>query len=509
MLPRCPGLIALVSGGLLLGIAHATESPAPPPPNPAAEPAAQKAEPAPAPAKDNGNGQAPAAAITPSAAAAATHLVDSIAALQSAINEAVAGDTITLKNGVYTTAAPITVNRPAKAGQPITIAAESVGGVEIMGTNGFQVVAPAAHIVISGFLLTHASGTNTIDEDTSDVRFTRNTFRCTGDGAYLSAVGDDAQVDHNEFSPKTGAGAMIAVSGSGSQVARRLWIHHNYFHDLGNAGSGGAQMICFGLLSSHGQSTGAGLVDHNLFARCRGVSDLISNRSSGNAYRYNTFLDSPNSHLTLLLGDDCLVYGNYFRNTEGVRIYGDRHQVFSNYFEGNYIGIDLGNGAPDPGDGTPNSHDRPDNCVIAFNTFVDNRTHFQMSRRTPVALGATNTTFANNIIQGGGSVAKIRGPYSGAVWSGNLLWNAADAGDLPAEGYTREDPLLATGPDGIKRLQSGSPAIGSAVGAFPAVIVDMDGRPRPEKKAKGADEFSTEPGTARFLSATDVGPNAP
>jgi hypothetical protein len=302
---------------------------------------------------------------------------------------------------------------------------------------------------------------------------------------------------------------MITVAGPGSQVARRLSIHHNYFHDLGNAGSEGAQMIRFGLLSSHGQSTGAGLVEHNLFARCRGVSDLISNRSSGNTYRYNTFLDSPNSHLTLLVGDDCLVYGNYFRNTEGVRIYGDRHQVFSNYFEGNYIGIDLGNGAPDPTDGTPNSHDRPDNCVIAFNTFVDNHTHFQMSRRTPVGLGATNTTFANNIIQGGDAVARILGPYSGAVWSGNLLWNAADAGDLPAEGYTREDPLLAAGSDGIKRMQSGSPAIGSAVGAFPEVTVDIDGQPRPEKKTKGADEPGTEPVIARFLTASDVGPTAP
>ena len=35
------------------------------------------------------------------------------------------------------------------------------------------------------------------------------------------------------------------------------------------------------------------------------------------------------------------------------------------------------------------------------------------------------------------------------------------------------------------------------------------GTARPEKKAKGADEFSAEPVTARFLSATDVGPNVP
>ena len=504
-MPKChPGLIALVGGALLLGLARATESPAPNAVAAAPEPAPPKAEPA-AP-----TASAPATATVASGAAAtASRVVDSLAALQAAISEAVAGDTITLKNGVYTTTAPITVNRPGQAGRPITIAAETVGGAEIMGTSGFDVVAPAAHVMIAGFQLTHAAGTDAIEMDTSDVRFTRNTFRCTGDGAYLAVAGDDAQVDHNEFAPKTGAGPMIAATGTGSQIARRLWIHHNYFHDLDNAGSEGAQMIRFGLASSHGQSTGAGLVEDNLFTRCRGVSDLISNRSSGNTYRYNTFLESPNSHVTLMLGDDCLVYGNIFRNTEGVRIYGSRHQVFSNYFEKNYIAVDLGNGAPDPEDGSPNTHARPDGCLIAFNTFVENTTHIQMSGRKPVALGASNTIFADNIFAGGGPPARFRGPMTGAVWSGNLVWNVADTGDLPAEGYTRDDPQLAVSPDGLKRPLSGSPAIASAVGTFPAVTVDMDGQPRPEKKAKGADEPGTEPAIARFLTASDVGPGAP
>ena len=499
---RYPRLIAFVGSGLLLGLARATEP---------AAPSAAAAE-APAPRTEvPANAPAASAATTaaPGAAAVAARVVDSLAALQAALNEAAAGDTITLKNGVYTTAAPITVNRPGEAGRPITVAAESVGGAEIMGTNGFDVAAPAAHVVISGFLLTHAAGADAIGMDTSDVRFTRNTFRCAGDGAYLTVAGDDAQIDHNEFAPKTGAGPMIAVTGTGSQVARRVWIHHNYLHDLDNAGSEGAQMIRFGLASSHGGSAGVGLVEHNLFARSRGVSDLISNRSSGNTYRYNTFLDSPNSHLTLMLGDDCLVYGNIFRNTEGVRIYGDRHQVFSNYFEGNYVAVDLGNGAPDAGDGSPNTHERPDNCVIAFNTFIDNRTCFQMSRRTPVALGATNTTFANNIIVGGSAAARIRGPYAGAVWTGNLVWNLTEVGDLPAEGYTREDPLLAAGPDGLKRPPPASPALASAVGAFPAVTVDMDGQTRPERKARGADEPGSEPAVARLLTANEVGPAAP
>jgi hypothetical protein len=202
------------------------------------------------------------------------------------------------------------------------------------------------------------------------------------------------------------------------------------------------------------------------------------------------------------------VYGNYLRNTEGLRIFGDRHQIFSNYFEKNYIGINLGNGGAEVADGAPlTSHDRPDNCVIAFNTLVDNRTHYQMSRRAPTALGATNTTFANNILQGG-VAAKIEGPNAGAVWTGNIAWRISSPGDLPADGYTSEDPLLAAGEAGIPRLPAGSPAINSAVGDYPAVIFDFDGQPRSGEKDKGADEFSEEPVVARILSPQDVGPNA-
>lgn len=439
---------------------------------------------------------------------AEVHVVDSIAALKAKINDAEPGDTITVKDGLYATNSAITVKRGGTAAKPVTIAAEHLGGVEITGTNGFNVVEPAEYIVITGFKLTHASGKNSIAAGTSHVRFSRNVFQCTGDGAYLSIIGDDAEVDYNEFRDKKTTGSMIAVGGTGSQVARRLWIHHNYFHDFASAGATGSEMIRLGL-TALSMSTGVALVEHNLLTRCRGENELISTRSSGNILRYNTLLDSPSCQLTLRHGNDCVVYGNYIRNTEGLRIFGDRHQIFSNYFEGNYMGINLGNGSAEAADGgAPNAHDRPDDCVIAFNTFVDNRTHYQMSRRTPTALGATNTTFANNLIEGTGVAAKIEGPNIGAVWSGNILWNSGGAGDIPAEGYSKADPLLVAGPDGIKRLQSGSPAIGAATGNFPAVKVDFDGQPRPENKSVGADERSDEPVNARLLTPADVGPEA-
>jgi poly(beta-D-mannuronate) lyase len=438
---------------------------------------------------------------------AATHNVDSITSLQQAINDAAPGDVIIVKNGTYTTTKSISVSRRATADHPITIAAETVGGVEITGSNGFNVVQPAAHVIIQGFVFKHASGKNTIAAGTSHVRFTRNVFHCTGDGPYLGVLGDDAQVDYNEFRDKKSVGNMLSVSGTGSQVARRLWVHHNYFHDFSNAGANGAETIRFGL-SQLSLSTGAGLVEHNLFIRCNGENELISNKSCGNTYRYNTILDSPNAQLTLRHGNECLVYGNYLRNTEGIRIFGDRHQIFSNYLEKNYMGINLGNGGAEVADGAPlTSHDRPDNCVISFNTLVENRTQYQMSRRTPTALGATNTTFANNILLGG-IAAKIEGPYTGAVWSGNIVWKASSPGDFPAEGFSNEDPKLVAGDDGILRLQEGSPAIDAAVGEYPEVKFDFEGQPRSERKDKGADEFSTAPVIARILTVNDVGPNA-
>lgn len=442
-----------------------------------------------------------------SPASAVTKQVDSVVTLQSALNESVAGDTITLKDGVYSTTQPIVINRPGSPEQPIIVTAETVGGVEIAGTHGFVVNGSAAYVTISGFKFTHAAGTALIDEGTSHVRFTRNIFLCAGDGPYLSISGDDAQIDYNEFGAKKTAGNMIAVAGTGNQVSRRLWIHHNYFHDLANSGSEGAQMLRLGLMSTHGQSIGAALVENNLFSGSRGVTEMISNRSSGNTFRYNTFLDSPLAQLTLRQGNDCVVYGNYFRNTEGIRIYGSRHQIFSNYFEGNHIAIAIGNGAPDPADGTSNKNARPDDCVIAFNTFVNNTTHYMMSRRAPEALGATHTTFANNIVVGGNTVAKIGGPYPDAVWSGNLLWNFQKFGDIPPEGFAQIDPLLTAGADGIQRPQTGSPAIAAAVGAFPVVTFDFDGKARHEKKSIGASESSAAPTTPHLISVGEVGPN--
>jgi poly(beta-D-mannuronate) lyase len=429
---------------------------------------------------------------------AATYEVNSIADLQARINSAVAGDVIIVHNGVYATSASITVNCQGTETDPIRIVAKTIGGVEITGAQGFNVISPATHVEIAGFLFTHISGRNQIRSGATHIRFTRNFFECVGDGAYLTIAGHDAQVDRNEFRNKSTLGNMIDVRGSGSQIAQRVWIHHNYFHDFTSPGGNGAETIRFGL-SGLSLSDGFGLIEHNLFERCTGENELISNKSSSNTYRYNTIVDSPGGELTLRHGNDCLVYGNYFRNSAGMRIFGDRHQIFSNYLE-TCIGINIGNGAGEVADGAAlTTHDRPDDCVITFNTLVANTRNYFMTGRTN-GLGATNTVFANNILQGGGAAASLNGLYTGGVWGGNIIWETAEVGAMPAGAYDEVNPLLESKAKGVFRPQPGSPAIDSANGDYPAVLFDLDGQPRKGLKDKGADEHSSDPVIAGFLT---------
>lgn len=450
--------------------------------------------------------------VCASTAVAATINVNSLSGLQSAINGASPGDLIMVANGTYTSSAAINVGVSGTAAAHITIAAETVGGVTIAGTDGFNFQSPASYIDVEGFVFTHAASIN-IPAGTNFIRLTRNVVELTipagSDVSYINIAGDNVQIDRNELANKATLGEMLDISGSGTQVARNLWVHHNYFHDFSSPGGNGAETIRWGL-SGLSLSTGNGLCEYNLFVRCTGENELISNKSSGNTYRYNTFLDSVGGEMSQRHGNYNQIYGNYFKNTQGIRIYGDNNSIYSNYLEGNSSAINIGNGDGEVENGAPlTSHDKPDNTLIAFNTLINNTIQYQMGGRTG-GLGADSTTFANNLIVGGNSAASISttAPYSNPVWEGNIIWNTI-AGDMPAGTYITVDPQLVLDANSVFHLSSGSPAIGAAVGSFSAVTVDQDGQPRPASGLDvGADEYSGAVITARPLTTADVGPNS-
>ena len=433
--------------------------------------------------------------------------VSSISELQTAINKAKPGDIILLKDGVYTTTADILISNAGTEKRSITIAALNSGKAEITGTGGFNLASGAAYIVIRGFKFTHAASKARTSGGSTFCRFTQNIFETPGTGDYLTLAGSDHQVDYNTFQNKDSLGKFIAVKGTGSQVAERLWIHHNYFKKHKNQGNrNGAEALQFGL-SGFSLSSSNSFVEHNLFEDCAGENELISIKASRVIVRYNTIRNCP-AQFTLRHGNFNQVYGNYFTNTPGLRIFGDDHIIHSNHFENCSLGINIGNGGAEVADGAPlTSHDRPDRVLIAFNTLINNKDNIiQTARRD--GLGSTFITVANNIIQGGGPAVSIVGPYKNPSWENNIIFKTNGAGQIPAGNYKNVDPQLEKDTGGVYHLQKGSPAIDAATGNYFSITVDMDGQQRTSPLDVGADEVSKNKIRARILKPVDVGHTA-
>ena len=98
-------------------------------------------------------------------ASATVHTVDSLAALQQRIDNAQPGDTIVIKDGTYNVERTINVTSVGTKERPITIKAETVGGVELIGPQGLSVRSGAAHIIISGINFLHDAGRTNIEQN--------------------------------------------------------------------------------------------------------------------------------------------------------------------------------------------------------------------------------------------------------------------------------------------------------------------------------------------------------
>jgi poly(beta-D-mannuronate) lyase len=443
--------------------------------------------------------------------------ISSLPELQTAVSNAAPGTRIVVAAGVYSASNAIHVTCAGTASQPIVIAAESPGAVEITGAKGLELVPPAAYVTIEGFKFTHGSGLETtngggemIAAGANHCRYTRNIFQLSQQtrGYYLMISGDDTEIDHNAFQNKLTVGQMIIIHGPGDrQMAQRTWIHHNFFNNFPNTRQNNCSAIQIGV-SGRSLSSAHSLVEHNLFLECRGENENICNKSCDNVYRFNTFGHGC-SELSLRHGDRNLVYANYFLGSEGLRIFGKNDKIYSNYFENCRRAIHIGNGDGVVPQSKLTAHDRPDGIEIVFNTVVNSSDSVMMLERHRNGLGATNIVFVNNLIVGTNQLVAIDGLITHSVWRGNLLWGNTNGLGAFASGFKIVDPELKRGPDGLFHLQAGSPAIGAATDTFAFVDTDIDGQPRGNKPDVGADQFSSAPAVNHVLTPAEVGPAAP
>src|SRR5687767_11371529 len=156
-----------------------------------------------------------------SAASAASTRVTSISALQTAINGANPGDTITLANGSYSLSSSISMNRAGSQTAPITITPDTVGGATISGTGGVSFGASAAYVVLRGFRLTF-SGAVTTAVGSDHVRISRNHFQRSGGSQHVFLYGFDHEVDYNRFQDRVNSPTVTIDKNLSSS-----WPTHN------------------------------------------------------------------------------------------------------------------------------------------------------------------------------------------------------------------------------------------------------------------------------------------
>ncbi|WP_405061738.1 polysaccharide lyase 6 family protein [Kribbella sp. NBC_01505] len=457
-----------------------------------------------------------AAAGGTSSARAATRAVQvhTVDELRQAIATAQPGAEIVLANGTYNVTGsqgiPIQ-GRHGTASAPITVRAATTGGATLTGDRGF-VAANSSYIVLTGFKLRQKT-TFDLPTTCNNLRISRNDIQVANtEGVnYVVVRADNTVVERNHFHHKSTLGVFLAVEGPGSAgMARGVRIVRNYFSDHTYGGDNGGEPIRLGL-SGRSLSDAAAIIEENLFERCDGDREAISTKSSGNTIRYNTVRDSFGG-IVLRHGNRTRVEGNFVLDGgNGIRIYGNDHLVVNNYLERlTTAGIVLGSGnvkdhKPEDSAESRKGNDAPDRVTIALNTVLSSVTAISGESERTIAPAAC--TITDNLLVGDSGQKLVSMPFQqGITFAGNILWGAAANGTIPAAGFTRTDPKLATGSDAVRRLAAGSPAINAAARTYSSVTLDVDGHARSGRADVGADEFSTATPVRRPLSPAEVGP---
>lgn len=440
------------------------------------------------------------------AALAKDHFVSSSAEIARIANALDAGDSIIMRDGKWDDET-IAFRGKGTAAQPITLRASSPGKVVLTGDS--SVIVEGEHLTVSGLWLQGGGGAK--DGVAITGRNCRLTESAMTDGTYKFFVhlsGSENRVDHCYLAGKTSESPTLQIEAE--RAPNRHRIDHNHFGPRPPLGRNGGETMRVGY-SHQSMNDSITTVETNLFERCDGENEIISNKSCGNVYRGNTFLDCAGT-LTLRHGNRCLVDGNFFfgrgkRGAGGIRVIGEDHTVINNYIEA----------ITDPGiwitAGIPNSeltgYFQARNCLIAFNTLVDCR-----SRCVDLAAGLgrsgrtllpENITVANNLFVVPASGTLVDGKEGeGWKWLGNVVTGRS----AEHVGIRSVDLKLARGEDGVQRVlpESASAIRRAAEGSFTRVLTDIDGQTRTAPFDVGSDQASTEPVTSRPLRAADVGP---
>lgn len=404
-----------------------------------------------------------------------------------------AGDMVILADGTYNNKV-INIKVNGTADKPIIIKAANEGKVIFTGSS--RLMFSGSYTLFEGFwfkdvVLTEKVGIIEFRDASKSVANNCALRKCAISGKntplndmqdykWVSIYGENNAVENCSFVDKRNIGTLLVVwltEGSTSAPAHK--IKNNYFsrpNAIFKDGSeiNGQETIRIGD-SGTSMQRAESLVEGNVFYKCNGEMEAISNKSCFNTYRGNLF-ESCVATLTLRHGTDCVVEDNLFignnvAKSGGVRVIDANHRVKGNYMQ-NLKGQDyraaicLIRGLPNS---APSGYFPARNCTIADNTIVDCYqgicANYGDSKMT---LPVVTTSVANNIITNSTSsntyvtVSMASSPNDivpDITWQGNTIYQGKAGTNIPTQGLN-----IVTSPPPISSRTQQITAIKAAAG---------------------------------------------
>lgn len=435
------------------------------------------------------------------------------------------GDTLVLKNGTWTNQV-ISLRAFGTQLNPIVLMAETPGEVVMNGSS--RVSVSGQYIEVSGLYFKEGtlSGSPVFEFRTSSSNLAENCrmTNCaivdynpplnTTDSKWVSIYGKKNRVDHCFFENKNNSGTLLVVWLTSSITPEHIIENNHFGYRISNLDSGGKELngqeiIRIGDSSTSMQYANV-MVRNNYFEHCDGEIEIISNKSCGNVYSNNVFFACKGT-LTLRHGNDCTVEGNYFfgnkvPTTGGVRIIGEDHKVYNNYFQ-DLTGMNFEAAlcmARGKENSALNEYFQVKNAQVMFNTFVNCSQSFCINYNSSVTLPPITSVVAHNHIYNESSTytnvnVAIKQPELDVTWRNNIM-NTGKYNNFPftaAEIVIGKNAMMELVQTSIPMFE---PVAGTALSdyttaEFELVQQDIRGRERSlQSKLPGASELNTATG---------------
>jgi poly(beta-D-mannuronate) lyase len=327
-------------------------------------------------------------------------IINNLNEFETALSKSKAGDVIVWKDGNYVDI-KINFKGNGTAEKPIVLKAQTAGKVSFSGNS--QLLLSGNYLQVEGFLF---EGKCTLEDKEHVISFAIGSKEAhhskisncaiinythaetTGKiNYYVNLVGTYNEVQQCYFSGKTNKGPTLVVEykqekgyvpGSDVAASSHHHIDHNYFGYRTFSENGGEQIRVGTSTTSF--SHGFNIIEYNYFEDERIETEVVSNKSWDNIYRFNTFIGNDGG-MVIRHGQKCFVYGNYIngkagrKESAGLRVINPNNTFFNNYVE-NLEGSDKDLKSPITvmsglENSALNEYYPADNAIVAYNTIVN------------------------------------------------------------------------------------------------------------------------------------------